>query len=429
MLPLAPQGARPAGSNRPYWLAVLLAGVGMTLSIWAAIDSLQPATTSSFLCGEQGSACQRAYNSAAGKLGGIPIAYFGVVWFAATGLYLLLAGSRAASHASTLIPAGVSLVSSILLLLALMGIGAFCGLCLLVHAANLGLIAALVWMWLRAAPTGGLGRLRWCAALAAVSFPIGLVGVLSAFAVGAQARHLQEQFNSFRTRPEVQRGLYQSASVYELPVAADDPVLGPADAPLTLVVFKDFQCQACQRAGLAIKQILREPAYAGRLRVVFKHSPYSYACNLELARRENQPQAVHGPHAFACRAAVVAQATHLVHGNDAFWKFHDLLYERQAELPRQDLLFRELLQQLQLDPEPVLAAADSPAVLAKIGRDTTLAARANVRGLPAVYLQGRSIDAGWFQPESFRALLDYALSLPPADPATTAPSTQPQIRP
>ena len=110
----------------------------------------------------------------------------------------------------------------------------------------------------------------------------------------------------------------------EIPIQGR-PVKGPANARRTVVIFSDFECPACKRFEdrfrAEIAPLFNPPA-SGGVRVVFKHFPISKQCN---------PHAVRDLHPIACEAAYAAEAAYVVGGDEAFWKMHDLLFEKQAE--------------------------------------------------------------------------------------------------
>jgi Na+/H+ antiporter NhaA len=96
---------------------------------------------------------------------------------------------------------------------------------------------------------------------------------------------------------------------------ARDRIRGPADAPLTLVEYGDFECPFCARAtGLGPE--LRE-RFGDDLRYVFRHLPLSD---------------VH-PH-----ADLAAEAAEAAGAQGRFWEMHDLLFEHQDELEFEDLV-------------------------------------------------------------------------------------------
>src|SRR5438128_9734611 len=96
--------------------------------------------------------------------------------------------------------------------------------------------------------------------------------------------------------------------------AERDHILGPADAPVTLVEYGDFECPFCARSYPAVKQIRRE--LGDQLRFVFRHFP-----------RPEHPHARH-----AAEAAEVASA------QGHFWQLHDMRVEPQGPLWDGDLV-------------------------------------------------------------------------------------------
>lgn len=99
-----------------------------------------------------------------------------------------------------------------------------------------------------------------------------------------------------------------------VPVGPDDHVRGPADAPITLVEYGDFECPFCARAYPVVKEL--EERYAGRLRVVFRSFPL----------------VVHP------RAQAAAEVAEFAADHGKFWEMHDLLYGRRHWLDETDLL-------------------------------------------------------------------------------------------
>ena len=100
----------------------------------------------------------------------------------------------------------------------------------------------------------------------------------------------------------------QAAVIEE--AAAGMPSLGPADAPVTLVEFSDFQCPYCARVQPLVKD-LRE-RYPEQLRVVFLHFPLS-------------------SHEWARPAAIAAQCA-ARQDDEAFWSLHDFYFNNQDVL-------------------------------------------------------------------------------------------------
>src|SRR5262245_56868434 len=59
--------------------------------------------------------------------------------------------------------------------------------------------------------------------------------------------------------------------IWRVPVTADDPVKGPADALVTVVLFSDFECPFCRKASAMYEKLLAE--LPQDVRLVWKDCP------------------------------------------------------------------------------------------------------------------------------------------------------------
>src|SRR5690349_21156836 len=66
-------------------------------------------------------------------------------------------------------------------------------------------------------------------------------------------------------------GAAASESDLVIPIAADDPVRGSRLAPVTIVVFSDFQCPFCSRHASTLEKV--QETYGEDVRIVFKNDP------------------------------------------------------------------------------------------------------------------------------------------------------------
>lgn len=96
-------------------------------------------------------------------------------------------------------------------------------------------------------------------------------------------------------------------TVPEITIA--DPQLGPQNAPVTIVNYGDYQCQACGMFESTLTDLRSD--YGDKLRIVWKDLPNSGA----------HPEAV--PAAIAARCGEKQKK---------FWPFHDALMKNQALL-------------------------------------------------------------------------------------------------
>ncbi len=146
------------------------------------------------------------------------------------------------------------------------------------------------------------------------------------------------------------------------PVTVRDHVLGPDDAPVTLVEYGDFECPYCGRAVDVVRRLREE--YGERLRFVFRHFPL----------RE-----VH-PHAVA--AAIVSEAAA---DEGRFWDMHDILFANQLALTDADLTaYGERL--------GVNAWADPDRHRRRVNSDREEGERSGASGTPTFFVNGTLHD-------------------------------------
>jgi len=141
------------------------------------------------------------------------------------------------------------------------------------------------------------------------------------------------------------------------------PFLGPENAPVTLVVFSDFECSHCSRVGSLFDEILAK--YPKQVKIAFKNSPLAF-------HQQAQPAAL---------AALAA------HRQGRFWQFHDLLFENQKNLS--EAKFVEIATRLNLNLEKFNNDRKSPATRQELDRDINEAHKAGVRGTPTLFINGR----------------------------------------
>jgi len=103
--------------------------------------------------------------------------------------------------------------------------------------------------------------------------------------------------------------LEQHAPKLAIPVTEKDHAQGPADAPVTLVEYGDYECPYCGKAYPIVKEIQKR--MGNRLRFIFRNFPLN---------------TLHE------HAGVAAQAAEAAAVQGKFWEMHDILYENQNDL-------------------------------------------------------------------------------------------------
>lgn len=204
-------------------------------------------------------------------------------------------------------------------------------------------------------------------------------GAVLAHADALRAERAQPSAAAARARPSAPEA---PAAPVKVDVAGA-PALGPANAPVTLVAFLDFQCPYCARSAPTLERLTKE--YGNRLRLVFKHFPLPM-------------------HAHALDAAKAAQAAE---EQGKFWPMHDRIFKNRNALDPKSL--RADAKAVGLDMAAYDAAVKSPQVLAKIQADIAEGQRVGVHGTPTFVLNG-SLFSGALPYDAMKARVDQALA-------------------
>lgn len=86
-----------------------------------------------------------------------------------------------------------------------------------------------------------------------------------------------------------------------------DKIKGPAEAPIEIIEYSDFQCPACQKAQPELDKLFA--AHPEKIRLIFHHFP------LPMHRW----------------AAIAHQSAECAHEQGKFWEYHDRLYQHQKD--------------------------------------------------------------------------------------------------
>jgi protein-disulfide isomerase len=188
----------------------------------------------------------------------------------------------------------------------------------------------------------------------------------------------------------------QQPNILDAPVSiptAGSPVMGPQDAPVTLVEFSDFQCPYCAAAVPEIEALLK--AYPKQVKLIFKQYPL-----------ESHSQA-----ALAATAALAAQK------QGKFWQMHDAMFANRDNLSRSNIL--ALAKQIGLDTKRFEADMASTEVRETVIRDMQDGDAAGVQGTPTLFINGQRYN-GPIELSTLKPLLDAQLktSTPTAQTAS-----------
>jgi protein-disulfide isomerase len=153
---------------------------------------------------------------------------------------------------------------------------------------------------------------------------------------------------------------------YAVPTGA--PGFGPADAPVVIVEFVDYQCPYCFKAQSEILPVLREQ-FPNELRIEIRHLPLE----------------IHPAAAAAARAVITADE------QGKFGEFHEALFsEDRGSLGF--ATFVRVAEQIGLDIERFERDFQTRGVGDRLAADVLLARRLGVQGTPGFFVNGRYVD-------------------------------------
>ena len=162
---------------------------------------------------------------------------------------------------------------------------------------------------------------------------------------------------------------------------AGAPFIGPADAPVTMVEFSDFECPYCESFVPTIEQI--KATYPDDVKVVF----------LQFPLRQIHPNAQKSGEASLCAFE-----------QDKFWEAHDLYFAERTSLTVPDL--KEKAERLGLDTEAFATCLDSGKYADRVQAEMDAGAAVGVTGTPAVFINGRPLPGGAVPFEMVAELID-----------------------
>lgn len=145
--------------------------------------------------------------------------------------------------------------------------------------------------------------------------------------------------------------------------APEAPSLGPERAPVTLVVFSDFECPFSAQLAPKLAEVVAQ--YRDQVRLLYLHFPL----------------AMPGQNAF--RAAEIAFCA----GEQGkFWQVHDLFFREQQRLTEAGA--DELSRELELDRDRLKECQDSGRAREAVLRQQQEAAAGHILGTPTLFVNG-----------------------------------------
>jgi protein-disulfide isomerase len=160
--------------------------------------------------------------------------------------------------------------------------------------------------------------------------------------------------------------------------------LGPADAPITIVEFSDYECPYCRRWHAEVYKPLLA-AYPGKIRLVYRNLPLT---------------SIHPDALAAAEAAMCAGE------QDVYWKYHDKLFSSES---LGNSVYLQYAQDLGLNMPTFEACLNDHKYQKKIETDSNFAINLGVRSTPTFFINGLAVVGA--QPlDVFKQVIDKELA-------------------
>ena len=184
---------------------------------------------------------------------------------------------------------------------------------------------------------------------------------------GLQNQKTQAALDAYYQTLRAKYGVKDFLQPLRQQVAATGPSAGPADAPVTIVEFGDYQCPFCHQFEPTLESVLTQ--YSHQVRFVFRNFPLTTI----------HPEAMH-----AAQAAVCAEQ------QGKFWAMHHAIYADDTPLSIGSL--RALAKRVGLDSKKFEDCVRSGAADATINADIQAGNGLAVEGTPTLYIDGRYLN-------------------------------------
>jgi protein-disulfide isomerase len=169
----------------------------------------------------------------------------------------------------------------------------------------------------------------------------------------------------------------------KIDVRPDDPVRGNPKAPVSIVLFSDFQCPFCSRVGPTLAEV--EKTYGNKVKVVWKHQPLPFHPN----------------------AMPAAEAAEAAREQGKFWQMHDKLFASQQELS--PATYDRIAREIGLDVKKFQDSTKSGRNRARIQQDQALGQSVGAQGTPTMFVNGERV-VGAVPFDQLKAVIDRQLA-------------------
>lgn len=339
--------------------------------------------------------CTAVVLSPQSRLFGIPIPILGLfTYLVVFGLHVRtwrsddLQFARAVSLI-TLVGFGCTLYSIYLGYVVVTMIQRHCILCYTLYGVNAGLFLFGL-LFARRWRVSLIGMLRWevDSILENRAVAIGTGVLLVACVAGAFVMRNVQRTLMIQRNPMLAAIFDNSAQ--RLPIyLANIPAKGPADAPVRIIEFNDFQCPFCRQSARTLDRVSEE--FPGKIYRQFMNLPLDTACNAFIAE---------SLHPGSC---ALAYGGRVAYHEGKFWEYHERAFDHVGQWSNEAL--RALLAGLGVPADEVAERLSDPEVHDSVVRQIEDANRLGVNRTPSFIVNGILLE-GNFDPWLWKRIIE-----------------------
>ena len=151
----------------------------------------------------------------------------------------------------------------------------------------------------------------------------------------------------------------------------DQPVRGPADAPVQVIEYADYECPSCRQLDTVLRGLLPTQP---QVRLIYKDFPLTQI------------------HPWAMTAAIAGRC---VYRQDptAFWKFHDLLFDNHAIISPENAYqkMQDYATESGLDAATLKTCMSDPQTQEEVKRSMAEGEALHITNTPTIFVNGRRL--------------------------------------
>ena len=393
-------------------IALLVTLIGGALALYATNLTIQLAkhqVVNGGICNfNEWISCDAVLSTKFATMFGIPVAWFGFIFYLWASVTLLSALFRkkmekiAASSSIVLVGASAAVLFSIYKAVQLVILKVLCPVCVGMYLVNISLVLLLM-------PSLGISyRKIGSFLLSYIKSILGLrsdltfspkpilysITFLWMFSIGFVG--IKQYEKSIPELKEAEKPFIMADALEEhfkqpkvkIPVDPKAPVKGDTNSGVTIVEFADFECPACKELYDSMKTIW--PEIGKEAKLYFMNYPLDQSINHYMKRK------LHEHSGLAACAGICAQE------EGDFWSYYDSLFKDQKEINRDFLL--DLAAKHGWDKTKFSERMDSKDVIQRVKNNIEAGAAVDIQGTPYLYINGRQVKY-WYRPDFIKAVV------------------------